>query len=51
MGWSREEAIKMTEVATNREIGFVLGNGIELKVFEKIAEAVVNQYFKSEREE
>ena len=35
MGWSREEAIKMTEVATNREIGFVLGNGIELKVFEK----------------
>ena len=46
MGWSREEAIKMTEVASNREIGFVLGNGIEVKVFEKIAEAVVNQYFK-----
>lgn len=45
MGWNKEEAIKMKEVASDREMGFVLGNAIELKVLEKIAEEITKQYF------
>lgn len=46
MGWTKEEAFKMAEVATDRELGFVMGNAIELKVLEKIAYEIIMQYFK-----
>lgn len=45
MGWSKDEAILMKEVATDREIGFVLGNAIDLNVFKHVTKAIVEQYF------
>lgn len=45
MGWSYNEAIQMKEVATNRELGFVLGNSIDLNVMKTLAEAIVQQFF------
>lgn len=45
MGWSRKEALKMKEVASDREMGFVMGNAIELNVMRAVAKAIVEQYF------
>jgi hypothetical protein len=35
----------MLEVASNREVSFVLGNAIELNVMRAIAKSIVQQYF------
>ncbi len=43
MGWNLDDAIKMSQVATNRELGFCLGNGIDLTVFTKIIQELKNQ--------
>ena len=43
MGWNLEDSIKMSEVASNRELGFCLGNGIDLIVLTKIAEEIKKQ--------
>lgn len=45
MGWTKFEAEKMKEVASEREMGFVLGNGIELKVMESLAKEIIEQFF------
>ena len=45
MGWSREDAVKMCEVATDREMGFVMGNGIDLFTFTHLCDAIREQYF------
>ena len=43
MGWNLEDAIKMSEVASMRELGFCLGNAIDLIVFTKIVQALKEQ--------
>lgn len=45
MGWTREDAVKMCEVATDREMGFVMGNGIDLFAFTYLCDAIREQYF------
>jgi hypothetical protein len=45
MGWSREDALKMKEVATDRELGFVLGNAIDLSVLTLHGNEIKKQYF------
>ena len=45
MGWPREDAIKMCEVASDREMGFVMGNGIDLFTFTYLCDAIREQYF------
>jgi DNA (cytosine-5)-methyltransferase 1 len=45
MGWSREDALKMKEVATDRELGFVLGNAIDLSVLTLLGNEIKKQYF------
>ena len=46
MGWSKEEAYKMAEVATDRELGFVMGNGIDVSTFTILCDAIYEQYLK-----
>ena len=43
MGWNLKEATKMAEVASTRELGFCLGNAIDLTVFTKIVKAIKEQ--------
>lgn len=45
MGWEIKEAQKICNVLTPREVGFCLGNAIDLKVMKALAKAVVEQYF------
>jgi DNA (cytosine-5)-methyltransferase 1 len=45
MGWDKEEALKMKEVASDRELGFVLGNAIDLSVLTILCDEIKNQYF------
>ena len=45
MGWEIEEAQKICNVLTPREVGFCLGNAIDLKVMKALAKAIVEQYF------
>lgn len=40
MGWSKEDALLMKEVASNKEISFCLGNAIEMKVLEALAQEI-----------
>ena len=40
MGWNREDAIKLNNSLTRNEIGFLMGNAIDLKVMEKITEGL-----------
>lgn len=45
MGWDISKAKIIEEVASYRDIGFVMGNGIDLKVFSLLAESIISQYF------
>lgn len=45
MGWPREIALKMKEVASDRELGFVLGNAIDVPTLKAICDEIYNQYF------
>lgn len=45
MGWSLEDAHKICNVLTPREVGFCLGNAIDKKVLTAIFQAIVEQYF------
>lgn len=45
MGWDISKARIIEEVASYRDIGFVMGNGIDLKVFSLLAESIISQYF------
>lgn len=45
MGWPKEDAIKMCEVASDREMGFVMGNGIDLPTFTVLCDEIYKQYF------
>lgn len=51
MGWSIEDAKKMNQVANNRDLGFCLGNAIDLSVLNKLAKEINNQYFKERNNE
>lgn len=44
MGWSDDEAKIICSVASPREIGFCLGNAIDLNVMKAIMQAIVQQY-------
>ena len=46
MGWELEEAKKICDVLTPREVGFCLGNAIDLNVMKALAKAIIEQYFK-----
>lgn len=46
MGWPIKDAEKMSQVASNRDLGFCLGNAIDLSVLKKLAEEINNQYFR-----
>lgn len=48
MGWPREDALKMCEVATDREMGFVMGNGIDLPTFTTLCNEIYKQYFEKQ---
>lgn len=45
MGWSKEEAEKICSVLTPREVGFCLGNAIDLSVMKALAKQIVKLYF------
>lgn len=45
MGWTKEEAEKICSVLTPREVGFCMGNAIDRKVFSKIVESIIQQYY------
>lgn len=45
MGWDISKAETIEKIATYRDIGFVMGNGIDLKVFSLLAESIISQYF------
>ena len=44
MSWPEQEAKRICSVATPREIGFCLGNAIDLNVMRAIMKAIVEQY-------
>ena len=45
MGWGQQESEKICSVLTPREVGFCLGNAIDLNVMQALAKAIVEQYF------
>jgi DNA-cytosine methyltransferase len=45
MGWNKTEAEKICSVLTPREVGFCLGNAIDLCVMKALAKQIVEQYF------
>lgn len=51
MGWSIEDAKKMSQAANNRDLGFCLGNAIDLSVLSKLAKEINNQYFREKTNE
>lgn len=46
MGWPRDEAEKICNVLTPREVGFCLGNAIDRTVMIHLFKAIIEQYFK-----
>lgn len=46
MGWDEPSIELITSVASPREIGFLMGNAIDLNLFSLLMQAIVEQYFK-----
>ena len=46
MGWDKKEAEQICSVLTPREVGFCLGNAIDLSVMKAIAKQIIIKYFK-----
>ena len=45
MGWPRELGEKMRSVLSDREMGFCMGNAIDVKVMELLAKEIIQQVF------